>query len=102
MTTYKTATQWQQLFERRKTFDGTNIEFCQHHNVAITTYYKKRGLLQAQNQLSSKFVQVKQTTEITAQSDHATLLFDTHSGQLTLPASLPTHDIVAIIKGLMI
>jgi len=101
MTTHKTSTQWQQLFERRKIFDGTNIEFCQHHNVAITTYYKKRGLFQSQNPLPSRFVQVKQTTEIPAQREYSTLLFDTHSGQLTLPASLPTHDIVSIIKGLM-
>lgn len=102
MTMHKTATQWQALFERRKTFGGTNIEFCKQHNVAITTYYKKRGLLQAQNQLPSRFVQVKQTTEITAQPGHSTLLFDTHSGQLTLPASLPTHGIVSIIKGLTV
>lgn len=70
--------------------------------MAITTYYKKRELWQAQNLLPSRFAEMKQTTEITAQPDHATLLFDTPSGQLTLPTSLSTHDIVAIDKGLTV
>ncbi|NYR13949.1 IS66 family insertion sequence element accessory protein TnpB, partial [Pseudoalteromonas sp. MIP2626] len=41
MKTYRTSAQWQQLLLQRSTFSGTNIEFCQHHNVAITTYYKQ-------------------------------------------------------------
>ena len=45
METYRTNAQWQQLFQQRSHFSGTNVEFCQHHNVSITTYYKQRTLL---------------------------------------------------------
>ena len=44
MKTYRTAAQWLELLQKRSNFKGTNIEFCQHHNVAITTYYKQRAL----------------------------------------------------------
>ncbi|MCT8988030.1 hypothetical protein [Shewanella phaeophyticola] len=49
MKTYRTAAQWLELLQQRNNFKGTNIEFCQHHNVSITTYYKQRAL-QAENQ----------------------------------------------------
>ena len=49
MKTYRTNTQWQMLLPQRGSFSGTNIEFCQHDNVAITTYCKQRAL-QAGNQ----------------------------------------------------
>jgi hypothetical protein len=70
MTTNKTSAQWQRLLSQRSAFSGTNIEFCQQHNVSITTYYKQRTLL-AEDQPkpslpkqrpNSRFIQVKQTT----------------------------------------
>ncbi|WP_351122988.1 IS66 family insertion sequence element accessory protein TnpB [Shewanella sp. T24-MNA-CIBAN-0130] len=114
MKTYRTATQWLELLQQRSNFKGTNIEFCQHHNVAITTYYKQRAL-QAENQqgpslpkpglsatLSSRFIQLKQTTtEVCAQTHQNVVQFDIRTGQLMFPANLATNDIVAIIKGLM-
>ena len=113
MKTYRTTTQWQMLLQQRGSFSGTNIEFCQHHNVSITTYYKQRALLaeyqpnstlpvQTTNPTSSRFIQLKQTTtEVCAQTHQNTLQFDTRTGQLMFPANLATNDIVAIIKGLM-
>ncbi|WP_244325684.1 hypothetical protein [Shewanella aestuarii] len=44
MKTHRTAAQWLELLQQRNNFKGTNIEFCQHHNVAITTYYKRKIL----------------------------------------------------------
>jgi hypothetical protein len=113
METYRTNAQWQQLFQQRSHFSGTNVEFCQHHNVSITTYYKQRTLLteglpktslptQTPSPTASRFVQVKQTTEISAQSHQNNILFDTRTGQLTLPVDLATADIVAIIKGVAV
>ena len=113
MKTYRTSAQWLELLQQRSNFKGTNIEFCQHHNVAITTYYKQRAL-QAENQqsptllkpgfcaTSSRFIQIKQTTtEGSSQTHQHPLQFDTRRGQLTFPADLATTDIVAIIKGLI-
>jgi len=111
MATHKTSQQWQQLLLQRSTFSGTNIEFCQQHNVSITTYYKQRALLvkqqlgvpeQTSNATQSRFIQLKQTTtEVCAQTHQHPMLFNTRTGQLTLPADLATTDIVTIIKGLM-
>ena len=111
MTTHKTSQQWQQLLLQRSTFSGTNIEFCQQHNVSITTYYKQRALLvkqqqsapeQTSNVTQSRFIQLKQTTtEVSTQTHQHPVQFDTRTGQLTLPADLATTDIVTIIKGLM-
>lgn len=97
MKTYRTSVQWQQLLQQRSTFSGTNVEFFQPHNVAITTYYKQRPLLaellpnstlpvQTQSLTSSRFFQVKQTTEVCTQTHQNPLQFDTLTGQLTLPA----------------
>ena len=113
METYRTSAQWQQLFQQRSHFSGTNVEFCQHHNVSITTYYKQRTLLaedhpkqplltQTPRPTASRFVQVKQTTEVSTQTHQNTLQFDTRTGQLTLPVDLAATDIVAIIKGLTV
>ena len=112
MKTYRTAAQWLELLQQRNNFKGTNIEFCQHHNVAITTYYKQRAL-QAENlqnptlpkpslsAASSRFIQVKQTTtEVSAQTHQHVVQFDIRTGQLMFPANLATNDIIAIIKGL--
>lgn len=112
MKTYRTKTQWQQLLQQRSNFKGTNIEFCQQHNVSITTYYKQRALLVKQSKPNlteltptptlSRFIQVKQTmTEVCAHTHQHPVLFDTRTGQLTLAADLATTDIVTIIKGLM-
>ncbi|QDF67653.1 IS66 family insertion sequence element accessory protein TnpB [Shewanella sp. SNU WT4] len=114
MTTHKTSQQWRQLLLQRNTFSGTNIEFCQQHNVSITTYYKQRALLgkqqyqpsvseQTSHATQSRFIQLKQTTtEVCAQTHQQPMLFNTRTGQLTLPADLATTDIVTIIKGLMV
>jgi len=113
MQTYRSHAQWQQLLQERKHFSGTNVEFCQYHHVSVTTYYKHRALLaedlpssplptQILNPTASRFVQVKQTTEVSAQTHQKTLRFDTGTGQLTLPVNLATADIVAIIKGLTV
>ncbi|WP_168195121.1 IS66 family insertion sequence element accessory protein TnpB [Shewanella sp. SNU WT4] len=117
MKTYKTAAQWLGLLQQRSNFKGTNVEFCQHHNVSITTYYKQRALLvkqqqqqqqhlivpaQTSNATQSRFIQLKQTTtEVCAQTHQQPMLFNTRTGQLTLPADLATTDILTIIKGLM-
>ena len=113
MTTHKTSQQWRQLLLQRNTFSGTNIEFCQQHNVSITTYYKQRALLgkqqyqpsvseQTSNATQSRFIQLKQTTtEVCTQTHQHPVLFDTRTGQLTLSADLATTVIVTIIKGLM-
>ncbi|GGB69244.1 IS66 family insertion sequence element accessory protein TnpB [Shewanella inventionis] len=110
MKTYRTAAQWLGLLQQRSNFKGTNVEFCQHHNVSITTYYKQRAL-QAENQqkitlpkraTSSRFIQLKQTTTDVCEYTHQNALqYDTRTGQLMLPANLATTDIVTIIKGLM-
>ena len=106
MATHKTSQQWQQLLLQRSTFSGTNIEFCQQHNVSITTYYKQRALLvkqqqhlsvpaQTSNATQSRFIQLKQTTtEVCAQTHQQPMLFNTRTGQLTLPADLAITDIV--------
>ena len=117
MKTYKTVAQWLGLLQQRSNFKGTNVEFCQHHNVSITTFYKQRALLaEGQSKSSvpeltptptptptlSRFIQVKQTmTEVCAHTHQHPVLFDTRTGQLTLPADFATTDIVTIIKGLM-
>ncbi|QDF65299.1 IS66 family insertion sequence element accessory protein TnpB [Shewanella sp. SNU WT4] len=113
MTTHKTSQQWRQLLLQRNTFSGTNIEFCQQHNVSITTYYKQRALLgkqqyqpsvseQTSHVTQSRFIQLKQTTtEVCTQTHQHPVLFDTRTGQLTLSADLATTDILTIIKGLM-
>lgn len=113
METYRTNAQWQQLFQQRSNFSGTNVEFCQHHHVSITTYYKQRALLvgdmpkpplptQTPSPTASRFVQVKQTTQVCTQTAQNTVQFDTRTGQLSLPVDLSTTDIVAIIKGLTV
>ena len=111
MKTYRTAAQWLALLQQRSNFKGTNIEFCQHHNVAITTYYKQRALLvkqsnpnlpqQSLNATSSRFIQVnKTTTEFCSHTHPNVLQFDIRTGQLMFPANLATNDIASIIKGL--
>ncbi|WP_244325819.1 hypothetical protein [Shewanella aestuarii] len=73
MKTYRTAAQWLELLQQRSNFKGTNIEFCQQHNVSIATYYKQRALLvkqqlsvpeQTSNATQSRFIQLKQTTTV--------------------------------------
>ncbi|QDF66971.1 IS66 family insertion sequence element accessory protein TnpB [Shewanella sp. SNU WT4] len=63
MTTHKTSQQWRQLLLQRNTFSGTNIEFCQQHNVSITTYYKQRALLGKQQYQPSVSEQTSHATQ---------------------------------------
>ena len=108
MKTYRTNVQWQQLLQQRSDFSGTNVEFCQHHRISISNYYKHRALSveeqskQTTSLGSSRFVQVKQTTGVSTQMHQSAIQFDTHTGLLSLPVNLATADIVAIIKGLIV
>ena len=108
MKTYRTNVQWQQLLQQRSDFSGTNVEFCQHHRISISNYYKHRALSveeqskQTTSLGSSRFVQVKQTTEVSTQMHQSAIQLDTHTGVLSLPVNLATADIVAIIKGLIV
>jgi hypothetical protein len=111
MKTYRTAGQWLELLQQRSNFKGTNIEFCQHHNIAITTYYKQRALKPDNQQepslpkpsisaTSSRFIQLKQTTtEVCAQSHQNVVQFDIRTGQLMFPANLATTHIVPSLKA---
>ncbi|MGP9497014.1 IS66 family insertion sequence element accessory protein TnpB, partial [Pseudoalteromonas sp. AOP7-A1-14] len=49
---------------------------------------------------SSRFVQVKQTTEVCPQTRQNTLQFDTLTGQLTFPIDLATADAVDFRKSI--
>ena len=92
MKTYRTAAQWLELLQLRSNFKGTNIEFCQHHNVAITTFYKQRALQSDNHQgpslpkpdiniSSSRFIQVKQTTtDLCEQTHQHPLQLDVRTG----------------------
>ncbi|MEJ6080409.1 hypothetical protein MT391_18025 [Vibrio sp. 1-Bac 57] len=44
MKTYRTSAQWQQPLQQSNDFSGTNIQFCQHHRISISNYYKHRAL----------------------------------------------------------
>jgi hypothetical protein len=78
MTTHRTNAKWQRLLQQRTTFSSSNLEFCQRHNISITIYYKQPALFQEQqvepslpeetlHPTASRFVQVKQTTDASAQ-----------------------------------
>ena len=101
MKTYRTAAQWLGLLQQRSNFKGTNVEFCQHHNVSITTYYKQRAL-QAENQqkttlpkraTSSRFIQLKQTT--TDVCEHGGLAKATRA-PFAAPKNVPSPSPAAI------
>lgn len=98
MKTRRTAKQWQQLIHDRKEFRGTNAEFCQHHGISITSFYKRQASLRAQS--PSGFVQVKTTTELTRVERHGEIQMDLRTGKLCFPASLPVAQIVELVKGL--
>jgi len=49
---------------------------------------------------SASFIQVQTTTECTRLEVQSDIQFELPTGRLTLPASLPTTQIVNIIKGL--
>ena len=113
MKTYRTNIQWQQLLQQRSDFSGTNAEFCEYHNISTSNYYKHRALrveklskqpvsTQTQSPSGARFVQVKQTTEVSTQTHQSAIQFDTHTGLLSLPSNLTTADIVVIIKGLTV
>ncbi|MDD8060359.1 IS66 family insertion sequence element accessory protein TnpB [Shewanella metallivivens] len=110
MKTYRTAAQWLALLQQRSNFKGTNIEFCQHHNIAITTYYKQRALLvkqsnpnlpqQTLNATSSRFIQLKQTTtEVCAQTHQNVVQFDIRTGQLMFRKRLGIYTYFLTFHG---
>lgn len=98
MKSQRTTEQWHALLASRKTFNGTNIEFCAKHKISITSFYKHQANLRVQS--ASSFVQVKTTTEQVQVQSYQEIQFDVRSGKLTLPADLPTNQMVAIIRGL--
>jgi len=98
MKSRRTAKQWQQLINCRKEFEGTNVEFCRHHGISMTSFYKHQANLNAK--VTTGFVQVKTTTEQTHFEAQGDIEFNVHSGKLTLTQALPAEQVVAIIKGL--
>ncbi|TMP77089.1 IS66 family insertion sequence hypothetical protein, partial [Pseudoalteromonas ruthenica] len=88
-----------QLINRRKEFDGTNVEFCRRHGISMTSFYKHQASIRSRS--TNNFIQVKTTTEQTRFESHAELQFDVRSGTLTLPMSLPVEQVVAIVRGLL-
>ena len=98
MKTRRTLQQWQKLLTSRETFDGTNIEFCQQHNISITSFYKHQAL--CRKLTTSGFVQVRTTTEQVQVEDHTHIEFDVHSGKLALPVTMPPLQVVELIRGL--
>jgi len=99
MRTNRTLKQWQKLLANRESFTGTNTEFCKQYGISITSFYKHQARLR--NQTATSFVQVKTTSEQTQFATHSDIQFDLHSGQLTLPSTMPSAQIVAIIKGVL-
>lgn len=40
---HRTSAQWQQLLAQRQDFNGSNIEFCKQHDIAIVDHQDKRN-----------------------------------------------------------
>ncbi len=98
MTTRRTPEQWQKLLANRNAFSGTNIEFCELHNISITSFYKHQATYREQS--ATSFVQVTTITEQVQVETHNNMQFDVSAGKLTLPLSMHAAQIVAIIRGL--
>ena len=106
--------QWQELFELRKTFQGSTKAFCQQYqisNASYYTYYKAFLTEEERNQLSKtkapkakkrqSFVKIIQSSKPQLVAPHADVRFNTKTGELSLPMALKTESVIAIIKGLM-
>ena len=101
MSTRRTSSQWQQLLAKRATFGGTNIEFCDHYNISITSFYKQQAMVRQQT--GANFIQVTtmEQTQRTSLSDNPPITLDVHSGELKLPSTMAASQIIAIVKGLV-
>lgn len=126
MSTFKTPEQWRQLIQLRQSFAGSNVDFCKKHNISVKMFYKNRarypGLplskttskptLVSPNASSMgitpgpgvpRFVAVTSTSEERSTlliSPTESLSYNTRTGALTLPASFPITDMIALLKGL--
>ena len=106
--------QWQELFELRKTFQGSTEEFCRQYEVPNSSYYTNYKAFLTEEELSNisktkaprvkkqpHFVKVIQPAKPHPVTPHANVRFNTKTGELSLPTTLETQTVVAIIKGLM-
>ena len=96
---------WLEILALRPSFSGTNEAFCKYHQVSISSFYKYKSMQQVQSSgASPQFVRVEQQTQRTQVSiaEQPTIDFNTHTGQLALPATLSCDVIISIIKGLSV
>ena len=99
MNTHKIPALWQKMLTLRPAFSGTNKEFCHHHQVSVSAFYKYKNMQQKLTSSSvTRFVHVQQA--IHEQTTHQAIHFNVNNGQVSLPASLSTDVIIGIIKGL--
>ena len=98
MKQHRTSAQWSQLLAQRQDFSGSNIEFCKHHGIAVTSYYKQRAIFSTSTE--THFVKVTHTTKSVEAEQLAVISLQTAAGKLDFPSDLAPHIIIDIIKGL--
>lgn len=127
----KTPEQWRELILRRQFFRGSNIDYCKKHHISVKMFYKKRiqfavNTLNVNEQeretatvaapyhtesidsepSSPRFIPVlpctTQSSELTSANPMQTqFTYDTRTGILTLPASIPISDVVLLLQGIV-
>lgn len=130
MSNQKTPEQWRELIHRRQFFNGSNIDYCKKHHISVKMFYKKRVQFAANilnvNELacatetvsvpshtesiesvpsSPRFIPVlpsttkpSEPTSANSMQNHFT--YNTRTGVLTLPASIPMSDVVLLLQGI--
>ncbi|MGL5953428.1 MAG: hypothetical protein ACRCZ3_09950 [Providencia rustigianii] len=128
MRNQKTPEQWRELIQRRQFFSGSNIDYCKKHHISVKMFYKKRvqfttNTLNEQTHVttsvsvptnsnvpesmpsSPRFIPVLPSTvpdsnSTTANSVQTHFTYNTHTGVLTLPTSIPISDVVLLLQGI--
>ena len=113
MKKHRSKKQWQELFDQRKTFNGSTADFCRQHEIPSSSYYTRlnvfltkeeishlKQIKPAKRQKQANFIHITPRAKPLSSSPEI-LTFNLKTAELSLPANLEVQSVVAIIKGLL-
>jgi hypothetical protein len=94
--------EWRELFKQHRHSGLSAVEFCRQQHINIQTFYARRSDIRLQPR-QSKFVQVKRevtTVESRECAESEQITLDYGAGRLSLPITVQSHWLAALMKAL--
>ena len=99
MRVIRTQDQWRELFALQRQSTLSIVDFCEQHQIATTTFYNRRSVIEKQS--ATSFIRATVETQVElAQPRESRIQLKYGDSELLLPANFSVQNVAVLLKAL--